>query len=402
VEKIRVCFWTTAFQGDVLTFARHLAASREFDPVVALDDPRRFEREPVQRLLPVGCRLLDREDGGVLEEVRRFSPHVTVVDNHFPPARLSPALFVLWHGFGWRGPNDRKEFAQVYRDVRRLTGFRADRPNPFFVWQCFGPTDFVHRHRVSGFHESNLRVLGAAMSDDLVRPKIGRAQALRHYPPVFRNRKVSLLAFTWHYGRVFSHWGDDIGVLRELFEKLGREGYAVILRMHDRRRYDRKYREDLEGLARDCPYVLLKYKDEDRDNLLDLLVSDLMVSNFSSILNLFYCTGKPSIHIYPVAPGRDAHPHRVLRRGKVRIAGSERADRLWKLSPEENGGLLVKSREELMEAIALANREPDICREKSREFLRRHMAPVDGRTCERIALALRGLAEGAEPGLREP
>jgi hypothetical protein len=397
MERIRVCLWATTFQGDLLTFTRYLCASEDFEPIVVMDDPRRFEREPIQRLLPVRCRLLDKNDRGTLNEVKRYSPHVTVVDNHFPPARLSPALFVLWHGFGWKGPNDRREFASVYRDIRRLTGFRADRPNHFFVWQCFGPTDFIHRHRISGFHESNLRILGSAMSDDLVHPTISRAAALAHYPRLFEDRKISLLAFTWHYGRVFSHWGDDADVFQKLFLELDRKGFAAILRMHDRMRYAPQYLNGLERLARDYPFVLLKFKDEDRDNLLDLLVSDIMISNFSSLLNPFYCTGRPSIHLYPVVPGRDAYPLRVLKRGRIRTAKMERPDRLWKLPPEENGGILV----ELLEASSLVSGTPDICRERSRDFLRKHMAPVDGQTCERIAVALRELAERAEPGLRK-
>jgi len=76
----------------------------------------------------------------------------------------------------------------------------------------------------------------------------------------------------------------------------------------------------------------------------------------------------------------------------------ERPDRLWKLPPEENGGILVRSLDELLEAISLVSGTPDICSQRSRDFLRKHMAPVDGRTCERIAHALRELAERAEPG----
>ena len=35
------------------------------------------------------------------------------------------------------------------------------------------------------------------------------------------------------------------------------------------------------------------------DSLVDLLVSDVLVSNYSSLLNAWYYTGKPSLHVDP-------------------------------------------------------------------------------------------------------
>jgi hypothetical protein len=173
----------------------------------------------------------------------------------------------------------------------------------------------------------------------------------------------------------------------------------VILRLHDRSRYDPGYLADLEALAAAEAALLLKYKDRERDNLLDLLVADLMISNFSSILNYFYATGRPSIHIYPVDPAH-ATTVRMFRRGKVRRVKLERsrADFIWKLAPEENGGLLARSFEDMLAAIDTAAADPGCCREASARFLERHMWPADGQACDRIIAALEELA-ASQPGV---
>jgi len=232
------------------------------------------------------------------------------------------------------------------------------------------------------------------LTDDLMPPLIPREQALSYYPPSFRSGKIALLAITWHHGRIFAHWGDDGELMRRLFRELDRLGLAVIVRMHDRRRYEPGYLKFLGQMVKDYPAVLLKYKDQERDNLLDLTVSDVLISNFSSILNPFYYTGRPSLHIYPVAPQQEFFIQRTWKRGKVRERKVPSSDFIWKLDPEENGGILARSFAQLLEAMETAVRDPDCCREKARIFVQKHMAPSGGSICPRIAEVLSDLAEG--------
>ena len=332
--------------------------------------------------------MLDKQASDTVRRAQDFAPHLTIVDNQFPPKRLSPKLFVLWHGFGWKGPNDKKEFAKKHRHIRRLSGHSSMEPNENFSWQCFGPTDLEHRHAVSGFARENLRNLGAAFTDELLQEVISRQQALPHYPPLSGAKKVGLIALTWHYGRALSHWGEDLTLFKRLFDYLAERQCALIVRMHDRKRYESAYLGDLEGLAADFPQVVIKFKDEARDSLLDLVVADFMISNFSSILNYFYATRKPSIHIYPVAAANEAFLWRRWRWGKVRVTRVPSAEYVWKLPPEENGGLLVRSFEELLAAVDRAMTDPLCCQEASDRFIERHMAPVDGQTCARICRAI--------------
>ena len=158
--------------------------------------------------------------------------------------------------------------------------------------------------------------------------------------------------------------------------------------MHDRKRFSRVYLADLEALVAERDDVIIKFKDQDRDSMLDIVVSDIMISNFSSILNYYYATGKPSIHVYPVSSSSEAFLWRTWRRGKVHIKKVPSAEYVWKLPPEENGGLMVKTLQELLVAIDRALDAPGCCVDASGTYVDRHMEPVDGNTCKRICDAV--------------
>ena len=361
-----------------------MCADERFEPLVVLEDKAGFLDQPIQQLMPVSCELLDRNMGDTMRRAENFQPHVTIVDNQFPKKKLSPKLFVLWHGFGWKGPNDVKEFARKHNHIRRLSGSSSMEPNDNFIWQCFGPTDLEHRNTVSGFARENLRSLGAAFTDELLQTTLCRDRVLHYYPELRGAGSVGLIALTWHYGRALAHWGEDLNLLERLFDHMASRQCAPIVRMHDRKRYESAYLLDLERLLARYPGAIMKFKNEAPDSLLDILASDFIISNFSSILNYYYATRKPSIHIYPVAAPDETFLWRRWRRGKLRITKVPSADYVWKLPPEENGGLLVRSFDEMLGAVDRVLEEPHCCKKTSDEFIERHMAPVDGQTCERI------------------
>ena len=64
---------------------------------------------------------------------------------------------------------------------------------------------------------------------------------------------------------------------------------------------------------------------------------------------------------------------------------------VWRLPPEDHGGLMAKDFETLMAQVDRSLDEPDCCRDATREFLDRHMLGADGQSNERILGALRDL-----------
>jgi CDP-glycerol glycerophosphotransferase (TagB/SpsB family) len=154
--------------------------------------------------------------------------------------------------------------------------------------------------------------------------------------------------------------------------------------LHDSFRFDKEYRGFLGSLANRYDNVLIKYKNHHPDNLLDLQISDCLITNFSSIANLFYATGRPTIHIYPVKHADEEFLWRNKTFAGVYKKRVNSARYIWKLDPEENGGLLANDFEELQEQVEYSIEHPDCCRGATEEFLDKYMLGADGGNCERI------------------
>jgi CDP-glycerol glycerophosphotransferase (TagB/SpsB family) len=133
---------------------------------------------------------------------------------------------------------------------------------------------------------------------------------------------------------------------------------------------------------------VLKFKDEAPDNYVDLQVADVLVTNFSSIANLFYATRRPTVHVYPVASADEAFMWRTrTKKGTVeRKIDSVRY--IWKFPPEQNGGLLAHDFDQMLAQIEQGLADPDCCREVCEAFLAEHMLGADGGNCARIHEAL--------------
>ena len=389
-DRMKVLAWATTFNADLWSLTRWLSLRDDVDVRVVLPDPAIYEASGVAKLFPMGnVQLVKRTLVQDVVGIPGFKPDVTVLDNRIPFRATSKKALMLWHGLGWKGPNDRAEFRVLHSQIRRNFG-EPLAPNPNFRWSCNGPWDFQHRTQVSGFHPDNCRILGAAAHDDMRIP-FDRARAQPYYPFDIVRKKTVLFAPTWHYGEVFAHWGRDADLIERLLTHLRRRDTNVILRLHDSFRFEPAYRAFLADLARRHPHVLLKFKDHHPDNLNDMQVSDVLLTNYSSIANLFYATGRPTLHIYPVADADEAFTWRTMTVLGVKKTQMQNARFVWRLPPEDHGGLMAKDFETLMTQVDRALDEPDCCREPARQFLDRHMLGADGHSCERIFEALREL-----------
>ena len=392
---MNVLVWATTFGADLWSLTRYLAERSDVRVRVVLSDPARFLREPVNRLLPVRAELIRRQHRHSLLGVRAFDADVTIMDNRVPLRAKSKTGFILWHGFGWKGPNDEVEFAWLHNSIARNWG-SAKVPNPRFRWQAFGPWDAKHRSEVSRIHSDNIRLLGAASHDDLREP-LDRTRVKDAYPFDVVARPTVLIAPTWHYQEVFAHWGSDQELLERLLLHLQRRGANVVLRLHDSFRFSAKYVKFLRELGTRHTRVLVKFKDEAPDNYLDLQMADVLITNYSSIANLYYATERPTIHIYPVRSADEQfmwHQHTVLGQRKRRVRSVRY---VWKLPPEEHGGLLARSFDSLLERVDLALDDPGCCRAAARTFLDTHMLGADGRNRARAFNAIAELMEARRP-----
>lgn len=383
---MRICFWSTSFQADNQALASYLSSQAGVQVLVALDDPDRYRQEPVTRLLPFSGTLLDRQAAGTPDAILEFAPECLIVDNHLPKRRLAQRLYVLWHGYGWRVD----DLSVMKRELRKLVG-DVDRPNPLFRWHAFGDRDRAYRIEHSGFAPENVLALGSCYSDLLLpgaplAPRLDAALLGAQYPND-PTRPTVLLGMTWHHGGALAHWGDDAELHERLAEHVGALGANLLIRMHDRHRYARAEVQRMEELASRHAHVQLKFKDKHPDSLVDLLSSSVLISNYSSLLNAFYYTGKPSIHIDPMAH-EGPNYRRELRWGTLRRKKLQDPLASWKLSPDDIGGLRVGSFSELLAAVAQGLSDPACCSAAARAFIERHITLADGRSCERISRQL--------------
>jgi hypothetical protein len=382
---MKICFWSTTFQADNQTLACYLANEPGFEVLAAIDEPAAYRREPGAALLPFRGELIDRKGWFAERTIRRFQPDVVVVDNHLPEARLAPRVFVLWHGFGWR----MDDISGMRRQLSKLVG-DVTVPNDQFRWQAFGDwdRDFTVSHR--RIAAENVLALGSAYSDVLLpgsalQRSFDRRTVADAYPFDVASGKTVLLGMTWHHGNLLGHWGDEPALMDTLFSHLRSRGANVIFRLHDRARYSPQYIKELGRLTQQHTNVHVKFKSENPDSLADLLVSDVMISNYSSFANAFYYTGKPCIHIDPVDASATELVWRRFRGGQVSEEPVEGLDAIWKLRPDVHGGLRASSFDQLLAQVDQALADPSCCEAASRSFVDQYIHGADGTTCRRIA-----------------
>ncbi|MCK9523995.1 MAG: hypothetical protein M0R76_13285 [Proteobacteria bacterium] len=389
MNRIRVCLWATTMQGNMFSLARHLQQRPEYDVVAVMQTPDFYRQEPINQLAPLRVTVMDRQHPQTLGALQRWKPHITVIDNHHPPVPLSPLLVNVWHGYSWKGPEDKKQFAEIYKSVKAHTGIAPDAPNPRFMWIAAGEPNRRYRIEVSGFHPDNVLALGQCYNDDIISPPFSKTDALAHYPKRFRDGPIFLLAPTWHHGTIFAQWGDDLDIIEALIGELKKNGAALVLRMHDRHRFDAAYVQRLENMCRDQDSaVLLKFKDTTQDNLLDIALADGLLSNYSSFLTFFYPTLRPTIHICPNLDNTRAYSYRIWKRGKVREIKTKDMGHAWAMPPTEHGGLMADNPDDLLAHVRRAIAEPDCCRASAQRFLDAHCAPNDGHRCEALRRAM--------------
>jgi hypothetical protein len=388
---MKILIYATTFGADLLSLTKFLQMKDNVEVKVLMKDVEKFKNEGIYKLWDLNIDLFESNKINIVKGISGFNPDVTILDNNIPLRAVSPKALILWHGYGWKGPNDEEEFKWIHRNIRLSWGDMKVSNNNI-KWLCFGPIDFNHRTKISGFHPDNCLVLGSA-SHDYLKKDVSKELLQPYYPFDVVNKKTVLIAPTWHYGEVFSHWGDDVTLFNKALAELQKRDINVILRLHDSYRFDHHYIEFLQNLEVKYSNVLLKFKDSNPDNFLDLQVADVLVTNFSSIANLFYATKRPTVHIYPVKSEDESFMWRNKTILGIRKKMVDSVKFIWKYPPEDNGGLLAKNYEEMMSQILQGLEDPSCCEDKAQQYLDKHMLGADGKNCERIWEALTDLVD---------
>ena len=129
---MKILVMANTFGADLWSFAKFLDRQPGVDLKVVLNDPPSFRHEGVARLFPLQAELMDRRWYHGFIGPLSYKPDLTIMDNSPPALRApSPYALMLWHGFGWKGPNDLEEFKYLHLKLRKAWG-DAQKPNRRF------------------------------------------------------------------------------------------------------------------------------------------------------------------------------------------------------------------------------------------------------------------------------
>ena len=374
---MRFCIWTTSLQADTLALALALDRDPEVELLIVAANLAAYRDEPIAKFCPLNCTILDRDKDDHETVVKRFDADVFFVDNHFPKYLAGRKLVFFWHGLPLK-IRPRRDIQSVHRNCNRLVG-KITRPNDRFLAQCYNRMDFNHRVNHWGVAQENCRIWGSAYSDLLLNPPYQRKDLEDYFNLDLVNRKNILLSLTWNFGS-----GDDDAIFSALLETASAQNANIIFSMHDKFRYHPELIDKVEAYAKRYPYSYIKYKNEHADNLADLVVSDVMICNFSSFIVFHYFMQKPSIHIQPVDMKKRFVGLPTMKGGGLRSIFRRNNDRLWLYPFSDNGGTLPLSKDELIADVSRSLTDSSYCRDHAQDFIADKIYQPDGNTCERI------------------
>lgn len=380
---MKICIWTTSLQADTLALAIALDADAEVELLIVAANLAAYLSEPVAIHCPFNCELIDRAEVGHEARVEAFKADIFIADNHLPKYLVGERLVFFWHGLPLK-IQPRRDTRSFHRHCERLVG-SARRANPRFLAQCYQQMDFDHRVNHWKIDHSNCRIWGSAYSDMLLAPPYQRRDLEDYYQLDVTGRKNILISLTWNYGsKAFGVLGDDDAIFDDVFRIAEEHEANIIFSMHDRFRYQPDFVRKIEKYATRYPRTFLKFKNEHADNLADIVVSDVMICNFSSFIVFHYFTGKPSIHIQPVDTSKWLVGLPTIRGGRIRANFRLNSERLWLYPFHENGGLLPLNRQEFASDLSQSLQDPAFGQQQAKTFISEKIYKPDGNTCDRI------------------
>ncbi len=407
---MRILIWATTLQADILALSLALDKHPDHQVLIAATNKDAYLTQAMAHFRPFKSQLIERDESEKTQKiVKDFRPDVTIVDNHFPKFSTSKKICNMWHGIGWkaRGKKDNEEY---HKRVTNLTGRGPELSNPDFIATCYGEEDKNWRIQKAGIHEDNCKLIGMPFSDLVLNPPYTKQQIANRYSIPILDKKTVLVNFTWHYGHITSsknkknssllklfsrnksdNFAEDRLFLNELCSKITAENANILFCMHDSWRYSPEYLEIFKDLEISHPgSIQIKHKDQHPDNLADLLIADVMVTNLSSFITYFYYLERPSIHLCPVAKDENNISFaKVSKKKGLRFRQISKSEDVYMNQPEDNGGLTVYDKNDCIDKIVFGLHNSDCSKKRSRDWLETKIDDShSGNSCQRYIKVL--------------
>jgi hypothetical protein len=380
---MKICIWSTSFQADTLALAVELDRDPEVNLLIVCANPDAYRSEPIAKALPFSCPMLDRMGNGTEKLVHDFNADLFIADNHLPKYLVGKKMVFLWHGLPLK-IQPKRDIKAFHRYCKRLIG-DITKPNERFLAQCYHQMDYEHRINHWNIASDNCRIWGSAYSDLLLKPPYQREYLGDYYGLDVLNRKNIIISLTWNYGsNVFGVLGEDDEVFKKLLSTANKFEANLIFSLHDRYRYSPELTDKIKSHADSYSRSFIKFKNEHSDNLADLVISDVMICNFSSFIVWHYFMNKPSIHVKPVDTDKLFLSLPTRKHGKLRNMFRINNDRLWLYSFDDNGGVMPADGQELIEDLKQGLSDPSYGSISAMKFISEKIYQPDGNTSKRI------------------
>lgn len=252
----------------------------------------------------------------------------------------------VWHGLGWV----HTERGKMLRDY----DLAIDASEFFREYYSGGDSDIAEKIKITGYPRND-PLIDRRWSREDIEKELG----------IQTNRKNILYAPTWgheHEKRLFL-WENTDRFLREVEEFCKKYGCNFLIRMHPN-----WYMRDVEqrkllklGVKRSkWVFHVSPYKCADTQPL--LYISDVLITDWSSIANDFVFLNKPMIFLETPFP--------VKR---------------FVLKPEDRTGYIVKNEKEFFDALYKSIVRPNLYEEKRKKILRKLHKYMDGKSAKRCS-----------------
>ena len=259
----------------------------------------------------------------------------------------------VWHGLAFKH-TEREKMLRDY-DIGFVT-------STFFKEYYSKKTGISHKLKITGYPRTD-PLIKKACDEEEIRKRIG----------VPLNKKNILYAPT--YGYKWSEqcfpWGDMNSVIGAIEQFCERKHCNFLIRMHPNwYKQNITLKEKLEAMAKQSKHIFHLPSSKYVDTEPILLISDVLITGWSSIANDFILLDRPIIFLEVELPKKE-----------------------FVLKPEERAGFIVKGEREFFEKLEEALVHPNSHEEERRVLIKKLYRHLDGNSSKRCAREIIRLLE---------
>lgn len=358
-ERYNIVLFSSIFGASINTLAFYFEKESTLD-IYVMTDLKKYLRSLSYRLNNLHrVKFIDLND---LDSFRKINPAVCIIVNDMPDPDFNRYI-QIHHGFGWKGDELSYEINKNYNiDQRILKSF------------AYNQNDKINYRHGRGWDKKNIWVIGECFSDHLLEAPINEELVKKRLN--IRDNKIILYAPTWNHGTATRgfFWDWYTSTTKELFELnkfikfLKNDKIFMIVRFHQKKRYKNKIKLILLLLLlRFHKNTSFHYLDDEPDPLPFLIVSDLLIGDFSSINTYMYILEKPVIHINPKW---------------VNDLACFPPNNMWRIHKRERPGPIVNNLNELIKSVS-QNLRGNSYIDEERLFVKNYFYKLNGATSKR-------------------